>query len=311
MTEKKNKYLYGPVPSRRLGRSLGVDVIPLKTCTLNCIYCQLGRTPKTTTERKDYLPIAEILSELQQRLAEGLDADYITIGGSGEPTLHSRLGELIDGIRKITAIPVAILTNGTLLYRPDVRADCAKADVVAPSLDVGDEQAFETINRPHPDITIEKLIDGLGRFRDEYPGRIWLEVFLIEGFNTDTDQIAKLKSAIERIRPDKVHLNTAVRPTAETGVEKVSREKLIRIAEQLGPQCEVIADFISAHCGLTPGDLAQTVLSMLKRRPCSLGDISSGLGIHRNEVSRCISQLQKQGSVCSEEKGGIIFYKVR
>jgi len=310
VTEKKSKYLYGPVPSRRLGRSLGVDIIPLKTCTLNCIYCQLGRTPNTTVERKDYAPIADVLAELQQRLAQGLQADYITIGGSGEPTLHSRLGELVDGIKKITDIPVAILTNGTLLYRPDVRKDCAKADVVAPSLDGGDEQAFATVNRPHPDITIEKLIAGLCKFRDEYPGRIWLEVFLIEGFNTEIDQIKKLKAAIERIRPDKVHLNTAVRPTAELGVEKVAREKLQRIAEQLSPQCEVIADFVSAHCGPVTGDRAQTVLSMLKRRPCSPQDVSLSLGISREEASAYLSRLEKQGVVCSEKKGAILFYRI-
>ena len=305
----QNRYLYGPVPSRRLGRSLGVDILPQKVCTLDCIYCQLGRTTNKTIERKDYIPIEEVLTELKERLAQGLKADYITISGSGEPTLNSRLGELIDGIKKITDIPVAILTNGTLLYRQDVRADCAKADVVLPSLDAGDEQAFQRVNRPHKDISIEKLISGLCAFRDEFAGQIWLEVFFVEGVNTDAEQIAKIRDVIERIRPDKVQLNTAVRPTAEPNVKAVEVEKLRSIASQLGEKCEVVADFLPRHRGQHIESKAEDVLSMLKRRPCSLSDICSGLGINSNEALKYISRLQQQGVVHSEEKDGIIFFK--
>jgi len=167
---ERTGYVYGPVPSRRLGLSLGVDIVPPKICTLDCIYCQIGRTTQKSTERRDFLDIALVLAELRDRLAEGVVADYITIGGSGEPTLNSRLGELIDGIREMTRIPIAVLTNGTLLYRPDVRADCAKADVVLPSLDAGDATVFNKVNRPAPDISIEKLVGGLRQFREEYSG---------------------------------------------------------------------------------------------------------------------------------------------
>jgi len=231
---EEKKYLYGPVPSRRLGYSLGVDIVPIKACTLDCIYCQLGRTANKTIERRDYVPGEAVLAELKEKLAEGLTADFITISGSGEPTLNSQLGELIDGIKKITDIPVAILTNGTLLHRQDVRADCARADVVVPSLDAADEQTFQKVNRPHRDISIEKLISGLQTFRNEFAGRIWLEVFFVEDFNTDAEQIAKIKNAIEQIRPDKVQLNTAVRPTAEPGVKRLDAKKLRAIAAQLG-----------------------------------------------------------------------------
>ncbi|MHC4286538.1 MAG: radical SAM protein, partial [Planctomycetota bacterium] len=200
------KYLYGPVTSRRLGLSLGVDIIPFKICTLDCIYCQLGKTTQKIAERAEYISPEAILAELRETLAQGLKADFITIGGSGEPTLNSRLGELIDGIKKITDIPVALLTNGTLFYRPDVRADCAKANVVLPSLDAGGKHTFEKINHPHEDVVIENLISGLCVFRDEFAGQIWLEVFFIEGINTDASQITKIKDAIEQIRPDKVQL---------------------------------------------------------------------------------------------------------
>lgn len=310
MAEEK-KYLYGPVPSRRLGRSLGIDIVPFKVCTLDCVYCQLGRTTEKTLQRKDYVPVEAVLTELKDKLAEGLEADFISISGSGEPTLNSRLGELIEGIKKITDIPVAILTNGTLLYKQDVRADCARADVVLPSLDAGDEQIYQRINRPHSGLSIEKLISGLCAFRNEFAGRIWLEVFFIEGFNTDNEQIAKIKDAIDRIRPDKVQLNTAVRPTAEPGIKILDAEKLQAIAEELGEKCEVIADFSPARHGGNIEGKAEDVLSMLKRRPCSLSDICSALGISRDEALKYITHFQQQGVLDSRKKDGVVFFSKR
>jgi len=306
----EKKYFYGPVPSRRLGRSYGVDIVPFKVCTLDCVYCQLGKTTDRTIERKDYGPIEPILAELRETLAEGLEADFITIAGSGEPTLNLRLGELIDGIKKITDIPVAVLTNGTLLYKEDVRADCAKADVVMPSLDAGDEQTFQRINQPHKDISIENLISGLCAFRDEFIGRIWLEVFFVEDLNTDDEQIAKIRDAIELIRPDKVQLNTAVRPTAEADIKRLDAERLRAIAARLGPKCEVVADFSLSHHGRSFENKAEDVLSILKRRPCSLNDICSGLGIGRNEALKYITGLQHKGIIHSEKKDGRVFFKV-
>lgn len=306
----EKKYFYGPVPSRRLGQSYGVDIVPFKDCTLDCVYCQLGRTINKTIERKDYGPVEPILAELKETLVEGLEADFITIAGSGEPTLNLRLGELIDGIKKITNIPVAILTNGTLLYKEDVRADCAKADVVMPSLDAGDEKIFQRINRPHKDISIENLISGLCTFRDEFAGRIWLEVFFVDGLNTDAEQIAKIKDAIELIRPNKIQLNTAVRPTAEADIKRPDSEKLRAIAARLGPKCEVIADFSLSRHGSPLEKKAEDVLSILKRRPCSLNDICSGLGIGRNEALKYVTSLQQKGIIHSEKKNGSIFFKV-
>ena len=308
MTGEK-KYLYGPVPSRRLGLSLGVDIVPFKVCTLDCIYCQLGKTSKKTLQRREYVPTKAVLTELSHRLAEGLEADFITISGSGEPTLNSQLGEIVAGIKNLTEIPVAILTNGTLLYDKDVRADCAKADVVLPSLDAGDEKTFRKINRPHADISIEKMISGLSSFRDEFAGRIWLEVFLVEAVNTDAAAIAKISEAIKRIRPDKIHLNTAVRPTAEQTVKRVDSKKLNAIAAQLGQRCEVVADFTPQRCAEHIVSKAQDVLSVLKRRPCSLTDVCSGLGISRNEALKYITHFRQQGLVHSEQKGDVTFFK--
>ncbi len=301
--------IYGPVPSRRLGLSLGVDIIPPKVCTLDCVYCQVGRTTTKTAERGDFLDIEAVLAELREKLAAGAKANYVTVGGSGEPTLHSRLGDLIDGIRALTDIPVALLTNGTLLYRADVRGDCARADVVLPSLDAGDADVFAAVNRPTGDISIEKLVSGLVQFREEFRGQIWLEVFLIPGVNTDRDQIEKIKSLVARIRPDRVHLNTAVRPVAEKDVEAVPPERLAEIAGRIGANCEVVASAPApSACDQHVERATADVLSMLKRRPCSIPDICAGLSMTRNEAVKHVSLLQEAGAVIAERRGGQAYF---
>lgn len=322
--EHKEKYLYGPVPSRRLGLSLGVDIIPFKICTLDCVYCQLGPTTRKTIERKEYVPVEPILDELKKRIEKGLVADYITFSGYGEPTLNSKLGELIVGVKKITKVPVAVLTNGTLFYRPDVRADCANADLVLPSLDAGDQKTFEKINQPHPDISIDKLISGLEVFRQQFNGQIWLEVFIVDAINTNRQQLTSIKHAVNVICPDKIQLNTAVRPTADAAVKKIDSQKLQAIAEFFGPSCEVIADYPKKNYAKTGSiqnkskssvpsldgvDILQSLLSMLKRRPCSLDDISSSLGIHSSHAIKYITLLIQKDLIRSEQKNGITFYK--
>jgi wyosine [tRNA(Phe)-imidazoG37] synthetase (radical SAM superfamily) len=308
---EEKTYLFGPVPSRRLGLSLGVDIVPLKTCTLDCIYCQLAETTEKTVQRKEYVPVEPVLNQLKDRLTKGLQADYITFSGSGEPTLNSSLGQFIDLIKKITNIPIAILTNGTLLYLPDVRADCAKADVVLPSLDAADEQTFHKINRPHPDISFKNLISGLCAFRNEFVGRIWLEVFLLEGINTSPEQIEKIADAVKRICPDRIQLNTAVRPTADPMAQKVETEKLQEIAKLLGPNCEVVDDFSPLCHRKNLQTKAKYVLSILKRRPCSLEDICAGLGIQPDEALKYINHFQHQGIIVSEQKEGRLFFSAR
>ncbi len=322
--EHKEQYLYGPVPSRRLGLSLGVDIVPFKVCTLDCVYCQLGRTTQKSIERKEFVPVKDVLSELKKRIAKGLTADYITFSGSGEPTLNSRLGKLISEVKKITTIPVAVLTNGTLFYRPDVRDDCSNADLIIPSLDAGDQKTFEKINRPHPDINIEKVISGLCELRKQFAGQIWLEVFLVDSINTEAQQLSSIKRAVELICPDKIQLNTAVRPTADASVKPPDTRRLRDIADFFGPKCEIIADMAklplpdsgdkdtaekSAQFSADDTRAMETLLSMLKRRPCSLDDISSSLGIHRNQAVKYLTCLEQSRLISSERKNGIIFYK--
>ena len=173
------RHVYGPVPSRRLGRSLGIDLVPFKTCTYDCVYCQLGRTTNKTIDRQEYVPIKDVLTELEQKLAAGDIPDYISLAGSGEPTLNLGIGRLIAEIKSLTDIPVAILTNGSLLWMPDVQDALMAADLVLPSLDAGDEHLFQYVNRPHEEISFERMVDGIATFTRRFPGEVWLEILLL------------------------------------------------------------------------------------------------------------------------------------
>ena len=303
------KHIFGPVPSRRLGLSLGVDIVPLKTCTQNCMYCQLGVHCRQTLNRKPYVNIDLVVSELKNALNEGLKADYITLSGSGEPTLNSQLAALIDQIKQFTDIPVAILTNGTLFSDPAVRADCAKADVVLPSLDAGDDETFQKINAPHEDIDFPAFVDGLCRFRTEFTGQIWLEVFFIEGLNTQDSQIRKIKQIIQQTKPDKVHLNTSVRPPVDPAAQTVSQDRLTEIATELGPIAEVIANFAKTASTDRSTVSRTDVLELLKRRPCCLEDICSGLSAASREISSLLAELEKDNKITTETIGNKIFFK--
>jgi wyosine [tRNA(Phe)-imidazoG37] synthetase (radical SAM superfamily) len=310
-TKNQTGYTYGPVPSRRLGLSLGVDIVTPKVCTLDCVYCQLGRTTRKSAVREDFVDIGVVLREIREKVEAGLRADYITIGGSGEPTLNARLGDLIDGIRALTRIPVAILTNGTLFYRADVRADCAKADVVMPTLAAGEAAVFAAVNRPTRDITIEKLISGLRAFRREFTGQIWLEVFLVADVNTDPAQIEKIRNFIEQIQPEKVHLNTAVRPPAEPEVRAVPRETMLAIVRRLGPTCEVIGEAPTSRSERHDQHGEAEVVSVLRRRPCSLEDLATGLRMDPAQVAEYVANLQGRGLVTSERRGSITYFHIR
>jgi len=288
-------YTYGPVPSRRLGRSLGVDLVPMKTCDLDCVYCQLGRTPRTTCELADYAPVEEVVEEVRARLADGPRPDYITLGGSGEPTLHRSFGEVARRIRALTNVPIALLTNGTLFWRPEVRAACGAIDLILPSLDAGDEETFRRINRPHEGITLDMLVEGLAALRREFAGEVWLEVFIVEGMNDAPDQVEAIKRCIERIGPHRVQLNTAVRPPAEEGVRAASAETLEQVARALGPEAEVIAPAKAGAADARAAARTEDVLAVLRRRPCTLTDIASGLGIHPHEAVKCLQTLQDRG----------------
>jgi len=305
---KKKKYVFGPVPSRRLGRSLGVDIVPFKTCTYDCIYCQLGRTTNRTVERKQWVPIDLVVDELQANLKS--KPDYITLSGSGEPTLSLGLGELISRIKDVTEIPVAVLTNGSLLWLPEIRKSLKHADLVIPSLDAGSSRIFQYINRPHSDISFSNMLEGLVRFRAEYTGHYWLEVFILAGINTTEKEITALKTRVSAIGPDKVQVNTVTRPPAEGFAEPVPKKQLITIAKQLHENAEVIADYSNVHKQQDFFARREDVFTLLQRRPCSVEDIASGLGLHRNEVVKYVEELSSEGKIEAKPQHEKTYYKV-
>ena len=303
---KKQDYIYGPVPSRRLGRSLGVDLVPFKTCTYDCIYCQLGRTTNRTTQREVWIPTDIVITQLKSKLYT--KPDYITISGSGEPTLFSTIGEIICKIKKVTDIPIAVLTNGSLLWLPEVRNSLMSADLVLPSLDAGNDQLFRYVNRPYQDISFKRILEGLIKFRDEYTGMYWLEVFLLSGVTTVETWVNELAHCIKMIGPDKVQVNTVTRPAVEDFAIPVPTNQLRAIANQLSEKAEIIVNHgIHEQYGIS-ADL-KDVLILLRRRPCSVDDIALGLGLHRNAVLKYIEQLcsQKQVQVRHTTQG--LFYK--
>ncbi|HUW59122.1 MAG TPA: radical SAM protein [Planctomycetota bacterium] len=300
-------HVFGPVPSRRLGRSLGVDVVPFKICTYDCLYCQLGRTTCRTVERAEWVPLDEVVAEVETKLSTA--PDVITLSGSGEPTLYSRTGELIEHIKGMTDIPVAVLTNGSLLWRADVRGELLAADLVIPSLDAGDEAMFETVNRPHADIAFDAMLEGLVAFGGEFGGKYWLEVFLLSGLTGTEAEVSKLASCAARIGSDRVQLNTVTRPPAEETAAAVPAERMAALARLFDPPAEVIVDVPRVHQQAEFAAGREDILSMLRRRPCSVEDIANGLGMHPNEVVKYIETLRSSGRIVESRVGGKTYYR--
>ena len=302
-------HVFGPVPSRRLGRSLGVDLVPFKTCSYDCIYCQLGRTTNKTVERREWVPLDEVVDELKGKLST--KPDYITLSGSGEPTLYSRLDELIAGIRSMTDIPIAVLTNGSLLWQEEVRSGLMNAHLVIPSLDAGDSTMFETINRPEKSITFEKMLGGLIDFRHQFHGEYWLEVLLMEGYTGILTEVQKIAACVRQINPDRLQINTVTRPPTEDYAVTIQPKRLKELATLFDPPVEVIADFRGVHQQEDFCDGRNTVLEMLQRRPCTIEDIASGLGIHRNEAVKYIEELTAHNLIETTSATGKLYYKTK
>jgi wyosine [tRNA(Phe)-imidazoG37] synthetase (radical SAM superfamily) len=309
------KYIFGPVPSRRLGVSLGIDLVPFKTCPFDCIYCQLGPTTKRTLGRKEYVKAEEILKELRQFLRSPSShlktIDFITLSGSGEPTLNSQIRQIISGIKKMTSIPVAVLTNSALLHRKEVRDSLKKAEVVIPSLDAASAKIFKEINRPAKGLEIKKIIRGLVDFKEEYRGQIWLEVMLIRKINTTKKELENLKEAIGRINPDRIQLNTVVRPPCQENVQALTREEMERIKTLLGSRTEIIVGFKSRNLPKKMKNLEQKITTMLKRRPATAKDLADGLAIHRNEVLKYLAVLVKREKIKSLKYKNKKYYQTK
>ena len=298
--------VYGPVPSRRLGQSLGVDPIPLKTCNYSCVYCQLGRTHPLTNTRRDFYPPEDILTQVRAALtAHGPgDIDYVTFVGQGEPSLCASLGRLIEGVKNMSDVPVAVITNGALLGSAPVRSELALADVVMPTLDAADEGRFRKVNRPWAKLRISDVIDGMIQFRGMFSGRLWVEVMLVKGLNDQDDILFGLRDALARIRADRIHINVPVRPPAEPWVEIPDDETVLRAIAILGEAAEVVTPYegefdLSGHA-----DLTDAIEAIIRRHPMRERRLLETMRIHlaesgaipsEDEIRRVLAAMEASG----------------
>ena len=304
------QYLFGPVPSRRLGRSLGVDLIPFKRCTQDCVYCQLGETPCTVSERAEYVPMDAVLSELERWKASGGQADHITLAGSGEPTLHLRFDEVFKWVRERTEVRSVLLTNGSLLYLPAVRRSAALADKVKVTLSAWDEASFQQIHRPAQAITFERLVEGERAFREMYSGELSVEVFIVDGMNSQIEQCRKIAEIVRSIQPDRIDINTAVRPPAVAGVQPSSPEHLQELAVLFGDRAVVTASFKQTDVS-TEIVSSEMLLGLIKRHPSGAKQLAQEFGVSPKELKQTLALMVSEGQLLMQDRGGETYYFCR
>jgi wyosine [tRNA(Phe)-imidazoG37] synthetase (radical SAM superfamily) len=294
--------------------SLGIDLIPKKVCSLNCVYCEVGKTTKLTIDRMEYVKYDKIIAELHQFMSNNPKIDYITFSGSGEPTLNSWIGDVLNYIKQnYSDIKIAVLTSGALLFDQKLRTELLQADVILPSLDAASQLAFEKINRPNPNLKIETYIQGLIDLRKEYKGKIWLEIFLLKDYNDSKEELNLLKKAVLKIQPDIIQLNTLDRPGTVAGLIPLSKDELQEIVNYWGlPNVEIIAS-ASERTAIDSfsGDIETAILGMIARRPCTLDDLHQFLGIHINEINKYLGTLEGNNKIktVSLERG--VFYELK
>ena len=302
-------HIFGPVPSRRLGLSLGVDPVVPKVCTMDCVYCELGPTTERTVRRAPYVDVDGILSELAHRLEERPRIDFITLSGSGEPTLNSELDRLIKGIRHLTDLPVAVLTNGSLMTDLAVCDAIAAVDVVAPSLDAITQAAFEAVNRPDPSLDVAEIAAAIATFRARFSGKLWLETLFVAGLNDDSGEVRVLADAIGRIEPDRVHVNTIVRPPADPDVKPVTPSRLREIARLLGPRAEVIAGATERVQMMIDRGSEELIVAMAARRPVTVADIARAVGTSQANAAKLVSALTEKRVLELVRHRGRLYYR--
>lgn len=310
MTEN---HIFGPVMSRRLGRSLGIDLLPFKTCSYDCVYCECGATTHITTKRAEFFPTEEVISQLDTVLRERPTLDYITFAGSGEPTLSLSIGRIIRHLK--TAYPeykVAVLTNGSLLGNKEVAADLSQADLVIPTLTSTSQETFEKIHRPYPGLLTKTIISDILEFRKEFHGEIWLEIFLIPDLNTSLEELASLRDVIDKIQPARIQLNTLDRPAAEDWVTAPDPDELENIRKYFA-ELKIPVDVAGVCCEqpdvCRAGESThEQILKTLRIRPSTVEDLASMTGLHHHEVAKYLSGLLEEGTVHIQRGKRGVFY---
>jgi len=330
----EHSFVYGPVPSRRLGLSLGINIIPFKTCTLDCIYCQCGKTTKKTLERRSFFPINDILAAVRSAIrgrgqgvkesrnpVQALESSnprileplsFLTFSGEGEPTLNKDIGRIIRRLKREFSIPVAVITNSTLLTDPQVRRDLYAADLVVPSLDAADQRNFARVDRCHRDLRAADIIEGLKLFRRGYRGKMWLDIMLVKGVNDSVEHVVALRKAAWEIKPDRVQLNTVVRPPAEKSAGPMSRDDLEQIQYLFGPNTDIVGETKDKGLrtkNLGPARPDEAIAATVQGRPVTKLDLVCSLGVAPREVEAALHRLLRAKRIKQVEFRGKTFYE--
>ena len=309
----RTKHIFGPVASHRLGASLGVDLIYHKLCTLNCMYCECGPTTFQTLKRRAYIPVSPVIAELNSVLPE-LEGklNFVTFAGSGEPTLSTEIRPICDAVHSLTSTPIAMLTNGTILYRPDVIEDIQDIDVLIPSLDAADPDVFNILNKPHPDLDFYQYIEGLKQLKSVFKGKVWLEVLLVKQINDKPDHLKHLADIINEIDPDEIQLHTAIRPGAYPGIKKLSPEELEEAAAimNIKPQKQASRKHIPINNSATLDGVTTAILEVLQRRPSSQSDLIESLGFPPIRVIKGLNRLEHVRSIERIEENEKTFFRI-
>ncbi|MHA1784739.1 MAG: radical SAM protein [Candidatus Helarchaeota archaeon] len=305
------KHVFGPVPSRRLGSSLGIDPIPSKTCNFGCVYCQLGATTNKTNDRKSFFPPDEILNEIKEALDNtSQKIDFITVLASGEPLLYLDIGYLIKEIKKISELPTCLITNGALIAEKSVQDEILEFDVLMPTLDAGNEKTFLKINRPHYKVKFEKMIEGFISFRMKYSGQIWMEVMLIKDVNDTPIELQQIKEKLNFIKPDRVYINVPIRPPAEPWV-KIPSEESLKLAKDILGAYKNISEIESGEFSLHSSNFEDELLSIIRRHPLrdeQIIETFSNLTIE--QIHENLKKLESNNKIQKINYQGRIFYKL-
>ena len=308
---KSHDFVYGPVPSRRLGLSLGINIIPRKTCTLDCIYCQCGLTTKKTVERRSFYPVPDVIAAVRKSVALRRP-DYLTFSGEGEPTLNKDIGRIIRRLKREFRLPVAVITNGTLMSDPAVRRDLYAADLVMPSLDAADQRTFTRVDRCHRSICVNDIIAGLIAFRRRYRGRLWLEIMLCKGINDSPEHLMILRRAVADINPTLVQLNTVVRPPAESFARTLSHDDLVQVQMVFGPGTEIVGVVALKGKKDTHGsqaDIERRIIALSEGRPVTRADIARSLGLPPARLATLLGELVRSGAIRATRFQARTFYE--
>ena len=316
---KKYKHLFGPVSSRRLGQSLGVDLIPFKTCSLNCVYCECGLTTNLTSETAEYVPTEEVIAELDALLSTNPKLDFVTFSGNGEPTLHSGLLKIAAHIKeKYPQYKICLITNSTMLTSSEFMSNIlnngqSTIDVIMPSLDAISQEVYEKIDQPEASIQAKAVTQALVEFSKQFKGQIWLEIFILPGVNDTAEELNNFQKALKEMRVDKILLNCLDRPAPYDWVKPATESQMQAVKDffdQQNIETTIIGKVRTAAAHEISADPKATIVELISRRPATLPDLAQALGKPQSQVSKLLQELSTTHRLEESKEARGTFYRI-